>query len=234
MALLEAKGTSVHYGAVTAVSNVDFKVETGSVHGVIGPNGAGKSTFMDALSGRVRLVSGQVIYDGADITAQSPAWRRHAGISRSFQRTSVFPALEVGEQLHLVARHLNSEDDLEAIVDTLDLRPYLAKECQLISYGKQRSVDLALALLGRPKALLLDEPAAGLSRDESLQMLDHVKELTYDRDLATVLVEHDVDGVFRVCDTITVLHLGEVLASGAAAEIRDNEAVINAYLGSSA
>jgi branched-chain amino acid transport system ATP-binding protein len=233
MSILEAIGVSVRYGAVVAVDGVDFRVSPGVVHGVIGPNGAGKSTFIDALSGRVRLAGGQVRYDGRDISRQTVGWRRRNGIARSFQRTSVFPAMTVGAQLELVAWRMG-EPDLGAIIDSLGLEPHLNSICESISYGEQRSVDIALALIGRPRVVLLDEPAAGLSSRESVQLLDHVRALCTSRRLATVLVEHDVEGVFRVCDEVTVLHLGRVLASGSPADVRRDAQVIKAYLGSAA
>lgn len=231
--ILSATAVTVSYGALVAVDRVDLAIEAGSIHGVIGPNGAGKSTFIDALSGRVRLTSGRIELDGEEITRRSPAWRRRHGIARSFQRTSVFPSLTVGQQLELVARRLG-EHDAGEVIDALSLRPHLARPCDAISYGDQRRVDVALAMLGRPKVLLLDEPAAGLSADDTDALVDHVRELAQHRSLSVVLVEHDVDAVFRVCDAITVLDLGSVLARGTAAEIRGDRKVIDAYLGTTA
>ena len=233
MALFEASGVSVRYGAVKALQEVDLSVEAGLVHGVIGPNGAGKSTLIDALSGRRRLSAGRVVLDGADITSKSVRWRRHSGISRSFQRTSVFGSMRVGEQLDMVAHH-NSERDLDGIVDALELRPHLARVCSEIAYGTQRSVDLALALIGDPRVVLLDEPCAGLVAEESVRMLDHVSGLCKDRNVGVVLVEHDVDGVFRTCDVITVIDLGHRLVCGPPDEVRKDERVIRAYLGTAA
>ena len=233
MSLFEAAGVSVRYGAVRALSDVDLALDPGTLHGVIGPNGAGKSTFIDALSGRARLSSGTVRYSGEDITGRSPGWRRHRGIARSFQRTSVFPAMTVRAQLELVA-HRHAATDLPMIVEALDLGPVLDRVCAEIAYGTQRSVDLALALIGSPRVVLLDEPCAGLVADESVRLLDHVREICHARDVAAILVEHDVDGVFRVCDAITVLHLGKVLAHGDPASVRADPAVVQAYLGSAA
>jgi branched-chain amino acid transport system ATP-binding protein len=229
--VLEATGVTLRYGAVTAVDGVDIAVEPGMLHGVIGPNGAGKSSFMDALSGRRRLSAGKVVLDGEDITKRPVAWRRLHGMARSFQKTSVFNSMTVRAQLEMVARR-TKEDDLESIVDALDLRGYLDLACNSISYGLQRSVDIAMALIGRPHVVLLDEPGAGLSQEESVRMLDHIRSLCTERNVAAVLVEHDVDGVFRVCDRITVLALGKVLASGDPKAVRKDERVVEAYLGS--
>jgi branched-chain amino acid transport system ATP-binding protein len=230
-AVLEATGVTLRYGAVTAVDDVDIAVEPGVLHGVIGPNGAGKSSFMDALSGRRRLSGGKVVLDGEDITKRSVAWRRLHGMARSFQKTSVFNSMTVRVQLEMVARR-TGEEDLGSIIDALGIRPFLDLPCNSIAYGDQRSVDIAMALVGRPHVVLLDEPGAGLAHAESVRMLDHIRELCTERNVAAVLVEHDVDGVFRVCDRITVLALGKVLATGTPKEVRGNPAVVEAYLGS--
>ena len=233
LSIFEARGMTVKYGAVVANSDVDIALEPGTVHGVIGPNGAGKSTFIDALSGRKRPTSGQVLLDGTDITRRPVGWRRHHGISRSFQRTSVFGSMTVRTQLEMVARH-NNEPDLDGIITVLGLDEVADHVCSEIAYGTQRSVDLAIALIGRPRVVLLDEPCAGLVADESVRMLDHVKNLCVERNVAALLVEHDVEGVFRTCDRITVLDLGRVLSTGEPAAVRSDPAVIKAYLGSAA
>ncbi|MGH3492639.1 MAG: ATP-binding cassette domain-containing protein, partial [Sciscionella sp.] len=168
MTVFEATGVGVRYGALRAVQDVDISLAPGSVHGVIGPNGAGKSTFIDALSGRRKLTTGTVRLDGTDITRRSARWRRHRGISRSFQQTSIFSSMTVGRQLEMVAAK-HGERDLESIVIRLGLEPVLDRVSAEIAYGVQRSVDLALAMIGRPRVLLLDEPCAGLVADESVQ-----------------------------------------------------------------
>jgi branched-chain amino acid transport system ATP-binding protein len=233
MSVFEARGMTVKYGAVVANADVDIALEPGVVHGVIGPNGAGKSTFIDALSGRKRPSSGQVLLDGADISRRSARWRRHQGVSRSFQRTSVFGSMTVRAQLEMVARH-NDEPALDDIIDILGLRDVAEHVCSEVAYGTQRSVDLAIALIGRPRVVLLDEPCAGLVADESVRMLEHVSTLCKERAVAVLLVEHDVEGVFRTCDRITVLDLGKVLATGSPTEVRADPSVIKAYLGSAA
>jgi branched-chain amino acid transport system ATP-binding protein len=139
--------------------------------------------------------------------------------------------MTVRNQLEMVARK-TGEEDLDSIIDALELRAYLDMTCNSISYGLQRSVDIGMALVGRPHVVLLDEPGAGLSHEESARMLDHIRALCTERNVAAVLVEHDVDGVFRVCDQITVLALGKVLAAGEPAAVRKDPRVIEAYLGS--
>jgi branched-chain amino acid transport system ATP-binding protein len=233
MSIFEAHGLSVRYGAVKALDNVDIALEPGIVHGVIGPNGAGKSTFIDALSGRKKPSSGTVQFDGSDITGRSVRWRRGAGVSRSFQRTSVFGSMTVRDQLEMVARR-NEEPDLYGLVETLGLTEVLDVVCAEIAYGTQRSVDLAIALIGGPRVVLLDEPCAGLVAADSVTMLQHVSDLCKERQVAALLVEHDVEGVFRTCDVITVLDLGKVLTTGSPADVRANQDVIRAYLGSAA
>lgn len=216
-----------------ALKGVNIGVEPGEIRGLIGPNGAGKSTLIDVLSGRASHWSGTVALFGRDISALSVRHRRHAGLARSFQRTNIFPDLTVIDQLQIAARkaELPNVDEIMAELSLTALAHLRAAD---ISYGDQRRLDLALALIGRPKVLLLDEPAAGLSIKESIDLAHTLKDLAARWRVTVLLVEHDMDVVFSICDRITVLHLGEVLAEGAPAEIRGNAQVVKAYLGSEA
>jgi branched-chain amino acid transport system ATP-binding protein len=154
-------------------------------------------------------------------------------MARSFQRTSVFQDLTVYEQLQLVAQHLG-DDRLDDVIEVMDLTGYLHQKAGRIAYGVQRRVDVALALIGRPHLLLLDEPGAGLSAAETLHLFEHLRDLVRERKIAAVVVEHDVDAVFACCGKVTVLDLGRHLATGTPQEIRADHRVVAAYLGTAA
>ena len=232
--MLEIANLYVSYGRVRALDGVSLDFQgAGALHGVIGPNGAGKSTLLDVVTGRRAPSAGAVRYLGEDITRKSVAWRRRRGMARSFQRTSIFQDLTVREQLTLVARHLGDARAVD-VVETMNLGDYLDEKAGRIAYGVQRRVDVALALIGRPQIMLLDEPGAGLSAEETLNLFLHLRDLVRDRGMAAVVVEHDVDAVFACCDVVTVLDLGRHLATGAPAAIRADARVIAAYLGSAA
>ena len=228
---LEGIDITKSFGGFSALKDVGIRVPAGEIRGVIGPNGAGKSTLMDVLSGRARHWTGNVRMFGRDISASSVQQRRRAGLARSFQRTNIFPHLTVVDQLKIAARAARLPN-VDEIMAELTLTALAYKRAADISYGDQRRLDLALALIGRPKILLLDEPAAGLSIKESLDLAHTLKDLAARWGVTVLLVEHDMDVVFSICDRITVLHLGTVLAEGSAEEIRNIPAVITAYLGS--
>jgi branched-chain amino acid transport system ATP-binding protein len=228
---LEGIDITRSFGGFFALKGVGISVAAGEIRGVIGPNGAGKSTLIDVLSGRAERWTGNVRMFGKDISASSIQQRRRAGLARSFQRTNIFPNLTVINQLTIAARAAELPN-VEEIMAELSLTAMAHKRAAEISYGDQRRLDLALALIGRPKILLLDEPAAGLSIKESLDLAHTLKDLTARWGVTVVLVEHDMDVVFSICGRITVLHLGAVLAEGTPEEIRNVPDVVTAYLGS--
>jgi len=232
--MLRVEDLSVSYGSVRALDGVNLEVsQRGVLHGIIGPNGAGKSTLMDAITGRRRPTRGRVFVDGQDITQRSVTWRRRMGMSRSFQRTSIFPGITVREQLELVASQLG-EPDLGEIVDAFELRSVLDEVADSIAYGDQRRVDIALAMVGKPNLMLLDEPAAGLSTTETVALFQHLVALVKHRGVTALVVEHDVDAVFGFCDDVTALDLGRLLMTGKPDAVRKDPKVISAYLGTAA
>jgi len=235
--VLQAEDVAIHYGGVKALDGVSLTLAKGQIRGLIGPNGAGKSTVIDAITGRRRLTRGQVRLQGEDVTAMGVVERRARGLSRSFQRTSIFAGMTVRRQVELASHKMgvaDSEGDADMVLRELDLHRLGDSVAEDLGYGEQRRLDLALALVGRPSVLLLDEPMAGLSVKESLDLAQHLKALTSRWEVSVLLVEHDMDVVFGISDAVTVFELGRVIASGAPAAVRADDRVRVAYLGSAA
>jgi branched-chain amino acid transport system ATP-binding protein len=235
--VLQAEDVAIHYGGVKALDGVSLTLTKGQIRGLIGPNGAGKSTVIDAITGRRRLTRGQVTLNGEDVSALDVVERRMRGLSRSFQRTSIFGQMPVRKQVELASHQMGVKDsqaDADAVLKELDLWEMADTIAEDLGYGEQRRLDLALALVGRPSVLLLDEPMAGLSVKESLDLAQHLKALTSRWEVSVLLVEHDMDVVFGISDVVTVFELGRVIASGEPAAVRADVRVREAYLGSAA
>lgn len=235
--VLQADDVAIHYGGVKALDGVAITLKKGQIRGLIGPNGAGKSTVIDAITGRTRLTRGKVVLDGEDVSHLGAVERRRRGLSRSFQRTSIFGGMTVLKQVELASYKMGVEDpgaDANAVLEELNLDNLTHVYAEDLGYGEQRRLDLALALVGRPKLLMLDEPMAGLSVKESLDLAQHLKALTSRWDVSVLLVEHDMDVVFGISDVVTVFELGRVIADGEPASVRANPRVREAYLGSAA
>ena len=235
--ILQMKDVAVDYGGVKAVDGVTFDLNPGEIHGLIGPNGAGKSTVIDAISGRRKLTHGSIHLKGKDITHLDVIERRQRGLARSFQRTSIFANLTVQAQIRLAAHTVGAETpDQNAlqVMRQLDLIGPADITAKNLGYGQQRRLDLALALVGRPAVLLLDEPMAGLSPQESADLAAHLTRLTHDWEVSILLVEHDTDTLFSISNVVTVFELGCVIASGRPDDVRAEPRVREAYLGSAA
>jgi len=245
MALLETRDLTKSFGALSAVNGVSLAIAPGSLHSIIGPNGAGKTTLFNLLTGTFPPSSGTILLDGKDITG-TPAHRvAHLGLARSYQRTTVFPAFTLLENVWVAAfatgkswRGLLFRDTSAypeaaerargalADVGLAEKASHLARE---ISHGEQRQLELAIALAAAPRVLLLDEPAAGLSPEETRRMVALVRALK--GRYTIVLIEHKMDIIMRVSDRITVMHFGAVIAEGTPDEIQRNPEVRRAYLG---
>ncbi len=248
MSLLRTDDLSVSFGGVHALSHVDLEVVEGGVTGLIGPNGAGKTTFIDAVTGMVTS-SGHVFLDGVNITALPPADRARRGLVRTFQTLELFEDLTVEDNLAAGAMHTpwwqflkdalwpwGSRHTPHEVEDAPELLGLTAERDRFpadLSHGRRRLVGVARALAAVPLVLLLDEPAAGLDSAESRALGERLRAIA-DTGVTVFLIDHDMSLVLDVCDTIHVLDFGEIIASGTPEEIRNNPAVVAAYLGRAA
>lgn len=237
MTLLSTRGLSKHYSGLTAVSNVDFDLPQGQIRALIGPNGAGKSTFVGMLSGRIPSSTGTVTFDNKVVTALPAHQRIALGMAYTFQITSIFSKLSVHENVALAARRLGvakgSVTVHQRVADALERVSLYERVDQIagdLSYGHQRLLEIAMGLVQSPKLFILDEPTQGLSAKEIESFISLIKSLGGDTTI--LLIEHNMDVVMATADYITVLNFGEVLAEGTPADIRANQDVQAAYLGS--
>ena len=245
MAILETQALTKSFGALTAVNGVSLGVEAGTLHSVIGPNGAGKTTLFNLLTGTFAPSSGRILLDGRDITGTPASRVAHLGLARSYQRTTVFPAFSLLDNVWVAAfatgrswRGLMWRKTGHYAEVTARARQALADvglagkadaPAREISHGEQRQLELAIALAAAPRVLLLDEPAAGLSPEETRKMVALVRSLK--GRYTIVLIEHKMDIIMSVSDRISVMHFGSLIAEGTPAEIQKNPEVRRAYLG---
>ena len=238
--LLETEGLTRRFGALAAVDGVSLSIERGTVHAIIGPNGAGKSTLLNLLSGELLATSGRVRFRGKDVTRAPPDVLSRMGIGRSYQTANVFPELTCAECVWLAAHSRvpapswRGDDPEAAVRGEAALRAcglagrHLSRAFEL-SYGEQRQLEIAMMLATDPELLLVDEPLAGLGHDEARKVLALLREVARERTL--VLIEHDMDAVFAVAQTVTVLVNGRLLETGPPGAIRESPRVREAYLG---
>lgn len=239
---LNLRAVSRHYGALRAVEKVDLDVAAGARHCLIGPNGAGKSTVFKIVAGTVGVTSGTVALFGQDVTGLRESVRARRGISQTLQHSSLFLPLTVGQNVLLAAqrrlgrpgsllprRQARAHDRVRDLLATVGLAARSEDLAAQLSHGERRQLEIAVALACDPRLLLLDEPAAGMSRAESERLVELVG--TLPREVTVLMVEHDLDVVFRLAERVTVLHLGRVLLTGSPHEVRASAEVREAYLG---
>jgi len=242
--LIETRKLSKNFGALRAVNEVDLKVYPGEIHSIIGPNGAGKTTLFNLLTGFVRSSSGGVLLRGENITNQEPQILSKKGLARSYQITSIFPALSVRENVRVAAqsrkkesynfiRHFNRLTEAREKADEVLEFIGLIEKGNLISrnlpYGEKRILDIGIALATNPEVILLDEPVAGLPLGDLKWMMRLIEQIS--KSLTVVLIDHNIDLVISISHIITVMNQGSVIAEGRPDEIQKNEKVQEAYLG---
>jgi branched-chain amino acid transport system ATP-binding protein len=243
-ALLDVRGLRKSFGGVVATDNLDLSVKQGEIFAVIGPNGAGKTTLIAQLAGSLPSDSGQILFDGQDITRLAPPARAALGLARTFQITSIFPEFTALENVALAVQahdghsfrfwqdarsQTGLRDPALAALDRVGLADRAAVTARYLSHGEHRQLEIAMALATEPKMLLLDEPMAGMGAEESHLMVDILLSLKGAQTI--LLIEHDMDAVFALADRISVLVYGRALATGSADEIKTNPEVRVAYLG---
>ena len=242
--MLSLRNLSKRFGGVVAVDRVTFDVTAGEVHALIGPNGAGKTTLISLISGMMPSNEGEIVFLQENLTRQKAHHRVHAGLARSYQITSIFKRFTVLDNLALavqarsgssfsfwkpVAEESALFDEARSIAAEVDLSSKLSFTGKELSHGEQRALEVGLALATRPKLVLLDEPMAGMGPEESQRMIALIKRIR--AQVTVLLVEHDMDAVFRLADRISVMVNGRLIASDAPEKIRSNPEVRKAYLG---
>jgi len=246
MALLDIKSLSKSFGGLAAVKDLSFSVDEGEIRGLIGPNGAGKTTIFNLVSGYYKPTQGEILYNGVDIAGMQVHEIAALGLVRTFQGTTLFQEMSVLDNV-LVGQHMTSKagllktafgssrdrehiDKAVDILDFLNLEDRTDELAMNLSHGHQRSLGIAIALAAEPRLLMLDEPFAGMNPEETqVLMTDLVK--VRERGVTLLLIEHDMQAVMGLCDYITVVSFGELLAEGVPGAIKTNKLVIEAYLG---
>lgn len=244
MNILETKRLYHDFNRLQVLFDVNLKVKEGERHAIIGPNGAGKTTLFNVITGTYKPSRGAVFFKGEEVTGSKPHHMVRLGMGRSFQITSTFSRLTAFQNIRMgvlsargirfnLFRKVDKMEDITTETDEILKRINLYGERDMpassLSYGKHRSLEISMALATNPDVVMLDEPTAGMSKDETRYAIELIRRLTEGK--TAVIIEHDMDVVFSLADRITVLHLGEILASGPPDQIRENKAVKDAYLG---
>ncbi|HWP58381.1 MAG TPA: ABC transporter ATP-binding protein [Candidatus Acidoferrales bacterium] len=241
---MAVQNLDMRFGGLEALRDINLSLAPGERRAIIGPNGAGKTTLFNVISGALRPSRGRIYFSGVDVTRLAPDRRARLGLSRTFQMTNLFRTLSVRENVFLalaaltprkfsMLRPLSSHGDIaraaEALLSDWGMLGLADRPVKSLSYGDQRQVELILALAGRPKLLLMDEPTAGLSPAETRRVVDTLHGL--DKSITVLLIEHDLEVAFAIAERVTVLHLGSVVIEGTPAEIRRDSRVQEIYLG---
>lgn len=242
--ILRTEKLTRDFGSLRAVNEVDFSVDEGEIRSVIGPNGAGKSTFLDLIINKTPCTSGKVFFRGEDITRVPPHEIARKGLGRCFQISKFFPELSVFENVQIPCINHGKktfdmfhecrgmyQDRVEELLAAVGIVDRMKETAGCISYGDQRRLEIAITLASDPTVLMLDEPTSGVARREGYELMDLAVKLAREHGMTVIFIEHDMDIIFNYSESISVLHHGQLIATGTPMEIRGNEVVQNSYLG---
>lgn len=234
--MLRLDSISKKFGGVKAVSQVSLELSDGDVLGLIGPNGAGKSTLINLITGLLTPDEGQIYLSDLNITSKKPFERARLGLARTFQNLRIYPNLSVGQNIEVASISSNYSSrtmnfDLDKIINIFDLDDKIDLASEELSYGHLRRLEIVRALALNPLVLLLDEPAAGMNENETKELSNSLKWVQNNIACAIIVIDHDLKFIMGVCDKITVMNMGEVIASGKPNEISNNKRVKEAYIG---
>ena len=234
--MLRLDSISKKFGGVKAVSQVSLELSDGDVLGLIGPNGAGKSTLINLITGLLTPDEGQIYLSHLNITSKKPYERARLGLARTFQNLRIYPNLSVGQNIEVASISSNYSSrnmnfDLDKIINIFDLEDKIDLASEELSYGHLRRLEIVRALALNPLVLLLDEPAAGMNENETKELSNSLKWVQNNIACAIIVIDHDLKFIMGVCDKITVMNMGEVIASGKPNEISNNKRVKEAYIG---
>ena len=234
--MLRLDSISKKFGGVKAVSQVSLELSDGDVLGLIGPNGAGKSTLINLITGLLTPDEGQIYLSNLNITSKRPYERARLGLARTFQNLRIYPNLSVGQNIEVASISSNYSSrtmnfDLDKIINIFDLDDKIDLASEELSYGHLRRLEIVRALALNPLVLLLDEPAAGMNENETKELSNSLKWVQNNIACAIIVIDHDLKFIMGVCDKITVMNMGEVIASGKPNEISNNKRVKEAYIG---
>lgn len=242
--ILQTRDLSRSFGAFRALSGMSLDLSSGEIHAIIGPNGAGKSTFLNVVSGLLKPTEGEVIFEGRKVSSVPPHLRATMGMARSFQITSIFTGLTVAANVQLAILAQNGEswnpfriagrrywDAALAILERVGIADMAERNSGELAAGDRKRVEFAIALAGRPKVLLLDEPTAGMSNTERKIVVEILRKLAKQENIGILFTEHDIDMVFENADCITVMHQGQLIARGGSAAMRSDPRVKEVYIG---
>lgn len=242
--ILKVEHLEKYFGALHATRDVSFEVPQGQIRSIIGPNGAGKSTLMDLITNRTPATSGKVIFKGEDISKLPPEKIVHRGMTKCFQISKLFNNLTVFENVQIARIEMNKKtfsirprkdsylkEEVIKYLSLVGIEDKMNEVAAYLSYGDQRRLDIAIALAMDPELLILDEPAAGVAREEAYKLMELIRDLVHERNMTLIFIEHDMQIVFNYADVISVLREGEMIATGTPDEIRKDPYVQKAYLG---